>query len=98
MSSEIIDSKKIQKIANLAKIEIDKDQETHFAKQLENIITWFDKLDEVNVDNVEPLMNVNEAHLEMFQDEVLDGNIADEILKNAPQAQYNFFAVPKVIE
>lgn len=98
MTQEIINSQKIQKIANLAKIEINKDQESHFVKQLENIISWFDKLDAVNVDEVKPLMNVNDSNLEMFEDEVSDGNIVDDILKNAPQPQYNFFAVPKVIE
>ncbi len=98
MSKDIIDSKKIQKIANLAKISIDKEFEPHFVDQLNNIISWFDKLNEKDVSQVQPLMNVNEMDLEMFEDKVVDGEITEEILKNAPDARYNYFAVPKVIE
>ncbi len=98
MSQHIIDSKKVEKIANLAKIEINKDQEFHFTEQLNNIIGWFNKLNEVDVSNVEPLLNVNDMILEMHQDEVSDGNKIEDVLKNAPDARYNYFAVPKVIE
>lgn len=98
MSKDIVDSAKIHKIANLAKIEINQDDELHFTEQLNNIIGWFDKLNEVDVSDVEPLMNVNEMNLASFADEVNDGDIVDDVLKNAPNAQYNYFAVPKVIE
>ncbi len=98
MLKDIIDSKKIQKIANLAKIEVLKDEEPHLIEQLNNIINWFDKLNEINVDNVEPLMNVNEMNLEMFQDEISRNDTQEDVLKNAPNANYNYFTVPKVIE
>ena len=47
---------------------------------------------------VEPLTAVIDQKLRLREDEVNDGNIRDEVLANAPEAQHGFFAVPKVIE
>jgi aspartyl-tRNA(Asn)/glutamyl-tRNA(Gln) amidotransferase subunit C len=52
----------------------------------------------MNTDGVEPLATVIDQKLRLRDDVVNDGNIRDEILANAPEAQHGFFAVPKVIE
>jgi len=52
----------------------------------------------VNTDGVEPLTAVIDQKLRLREDEVNDGNIRDEVLADAPEAQHGFFAVPKVIE
>jgi aspartyl-tRNA(Asn)/glutamyl-tRNA(Gln) amidotransferase subunit C len=52
----------------------------------------------VNTDGVEPLATVIDQKLRLRDDIVNDGNIRDEVLANAPEAQHGFFAVPKVIE
>lgn len=88
----------IQKISNLAKIEISQDDCQHLAKQLSSILTWAEKLNEVNTDNVEPLVNIHGESLRLHQDQVNDGDIADDILQNSKDAKYGYFAVPKVIE
>ena len=98
MSSDIIDDNKIDKIAKLAKIAISDEQKPLIKEQLNNIVNWFDKLNEVNVDNIEPLINVNEMSLTMNDDEIIQHNNISDILKNAPQAKYDYFTVPKVIE
>jgi aspartyl-tRNA(Asn)/glutamyl-tRNA(Gln) amidotransferase subunit C len=98
MSSDIIDDNKIDKIAKLAKIAISDEQKPLIKEQLINIVNWFDKLNEVNVDNIEPLINVNEMSLTMNDDEIIQHNNISDILKNAPQAKYDYFTVPKVIE
>ena len=66
--------------------------------ELNNILGWVEQLGEVNTDGVEPLTAVIEQKLRLRDDVVNDGNIRDEILANAPEAQHGFFAVPKVIE
>jgi len=66
--------------------------------ELNNILGWVDQLAEVNTDGVEPLTAVIEQKLRLRDDVVNDGNIRDEVLANAPEAQHGFFAVPKVIE
>ena len=51
-----------------------------------------------NTDGVEPLTAVIDQKLRLRDDVVTEGNIRDEVLANAPEAQHGFFAVPKVIE
>ena len=63
-----------------------------------NVINWIEKLNEVNTDNIEPMINVHNEPLHLNADEVSEGNIADDVLKNAPKQIYGYFAVPKVIE
>ncbi len=92
-----ITQKDIEKISRLAQIEIKDDKEI-LATQIENVINWIEKLNEVNTDNIEPMINVHNEPLHLNADEVSDGNIADNVLKNAPKQIYGYFAVPKVIE
>ena len=92
-----ITQKDIEKISRLAQIEI-KDEKEILATQIENVINWIEKLNEVNTDNIEPMINVHNEPLHLNADEVNVGNIADDVLKNAPKQIYGYFAVPKVIE
>jgi len=66
--------------------------------ELNNILGWVEQLGEVDTAGVEPLTAVIENQLRLRDDVVNDGNCRDDILKNAPDAQHGFFAVPKVIE
>ena len=88
----------IKKVAKLARIEIAEDQRSQLAHQVGGIINWVEKLSEVDTGNVLSLTNVHEASLRMEKDEILDGNIADAVLKNSKHAKYAYFTVPKVIE
>lgn len=88
----------IKKISRLARIEIAEENRENLAKQVGSIIGWVEKLNEVNTDNIEPLTSVHNAPLRLNKDEITDGNIAEDVLKNAPNAKYGYFSVPKVIE
>ncbi len=88
----------IKKISRLARIEVAPENRESIAQQVGGIIGWVEKLNEVNTDNVEPLTNVSESFLRLNKDEITDGNIAEDILKNSKDAKYGYFAVPKVIE
>lgn len=92
-----ITNKDIDKISRLAQIEIG-DQTEQLANQINDVINWVEKLKEVNTENVEPLINVHDNAITLNKDEVSDGNITQDILKNAPKSIYGYFAVPKVIE
>lgn len=92
-----ITNKDIEKIANLAKIAISKEESDLLTAQVGGIITWVEQLSEVNTDNVAPLTSVNDIGLRLEKDEVLEGDIAEDVLKNA-NSKYGYFAVPKVIE
>ena len=66
--------------------------------ELNNILGWVEQLGEVDTDGIEPMTAVIDQELRLRDDVVDAGNIRDEILANAPDAQHGFFAVPKVIE
>lgn len=93
-----ISNKDIKKISRLAKIEVKDAQVDDLAGKLKGIIDWVEVLNEVDVSDVEPMINVNDCELRMVKDEVKDGDIADDVLSNAKLKKYQYFAVPKVIE
>ena len=93
-----VTQKDINKISRLAKIELPQEGCDDLSKQLNDIIGWVDKLNEIEAKDIEPLTNVHGESLRLHKDEVLDGGIAEDVLKNAPDAKYEYFTVPKVIE
>jgi len=93
-----VTSQQVRHIAKLARIAMSDEELERLVPELNNILGWVEQLSEVNTDGVEPLTAVIDQKLRLREDEVNDGNIRDEVLANAPEAQHGFFAVPKVIE
>ncbi len=93
-----IDKETVKKIAFLSHLKIDDDKIEETEDEFNKILNWVEQLSEVNTDGVEPLVSVNDTNLTLRQDVVTEGNQADAVLKNAPQAQYGYFTVPKVVE
>ena len=85
-------------IAKLARIAMSDAELERLVPELNAIIGWVEQLGEVNTDGVEPLTAVIEQKLRLRDDAVTDGDIREDVLANAPEAQHGFFAVPKVIE
>lgn len=90
--------KEVKKIATLARIRLSDEEVPHYAKEINGILKWIEQLGEVNTDGVTALSSVSEQLLPWRKDEVTDGGYQEQVLKNAPSAQYGCFAVPKVIE
>jgi aspartyl-tRNA(Asn)/glutamyl-tRNA(Gln) amidotransferase subunit C len=88
----------VRHIAGLARIAMSDEELERLVPELNNILGWVEQLAEVNTEGVEPLTAVIDQKLRLRDDVVNDGNIRDEVLLNAPEAQHGFFAVPKVIE
>jgi aspartyl-tRNA(Asn)/glutamyl-tRNA(Gln) amidotransferase subunit C len=65
---------------------------------LNSIFEFIEKLNELKTDNVEPLTSVAETTLKLRSDEVMSKDIRDQILKNSPESNEDFFVVPKVVE
>lgn len=93
-----IDTQTVKRIAFLSRLKIEDDKVAATEDEFNKILQWVDQLSEVDTENVEPLVSVNENNITMRQDAVTDGNIADEILANAPMKEYDYFVVPKVVE
>ena len=68
------------------------------ANDLNSIFKFIEKLNELKTDKVEPLTSVAETTLKLRSDEVKSKNIREQIVKNSPQDNEDYFVVPKVIE
>ena len=93
-----LDKATVARIATLARIKVPETEQEHLARELSNILTWIEQLNEVPTDGVEPMASVAHMRLPMREDVVSDGNCRDRILANAPQQAQGFFVVPKVVE
>ena len=93
-----VSSQQVRHIAKLARIGMSDAEIEALVPELNNILGWVEQLSEVDTDGVEPLATVIDQKLRLRDDLVTEGNISDEVLANAPDAQHGFFAVPKVIE
>jgi aspartyl-tRNA(Asn)/glutamyl-tRNA(Gln) amidotransferase subunit C len=93
-----VDHITVRTIASLARIAMTDAEVEAMAPELNNILGWIEQLGEVDTAAVEPMTAVIPNILRLREDAVTDGNVRDAVLKNAPQAEHGFFAVPKVIE
>ncbi len=93
-----VDKETVAKIAHLARIRVAEERLAPMTDELNNILKWIELLGEVETIGVPPMTSAVETTLHWRQDEVTDGNKAEDVLKNAPDAEYGFYAVPKVIE
>ena len=93
-----IDRETARKVAHLARIEVAEDQLDTLAGELNGILGFMEQLNEVDVDGVEPMTSVTPMRLKRRDDQVTDGDQAERVLANAPDAREGFFAVPKVVE
>jgi aspartyl-tRNA(Asn)/glutamyl-tRNA(Gln) amidotransferase subunit C len=93
-----IDESTAAKVAKLARIKVEAAALPALAAEFSAILGFIEQLNEVDVDGVEPMTSVTPMRLRRRADAVTDGNIADRVLANAPDAREGFFAVPKVVE
>ena len=93
-----IDLKTIKHISKLSRISVDDQKAEKLAGDLNSIFKFIEKLNELNIDDVKPLTSVAETTLKLRSDEVKSKDIRNEIIKNSPQDNEDYFVVPKVIE
>lgn len=93
-----VDAATIRRIAHLARIAVADDEVDHLRGEVNAILAFVAQLEEVDVTGVEPMTSVTPMAMKMREDVVTDGDCADEVLRNAPVREGNYFVVPKVIE
>jgi aspartyl-tRNA(Asn)/glutamyl-tRNA(Gln) amidotransferase subunit C len=93
-----VDTDTVRRVAHLARIAVAEEELAPLQGELNSILAFFAQLEEVNVDNVEPMTSVMPMALKTREDKVTDGGIADAIMQNAPARENHFFLVPKVVE
>ena len=93
-----IDLKTVKHISKLARISIEDEKAKKLAEDLNSIFDFIEKLNKLNTDKIEPLTSIAETTLKLRNDEVKSENIRDQILKNSPKENKDFFVVPKVVD
>ena len=93
-----IDKDTVKHISKLARISLDENNVESLSKDLTSIMKFIENLNELNTDKTAPLTSIIKASLKSRKDEVKDGKIKDQVLKNSPEKNEEFFVVPKVIE
>ena len=93
-----IDVKTVDEIAHLARLEFNADAKNEIVNDMNRMLAFVDKLNELDTNNVEPLIYMNNETNVMREDEVKVTLTQAEALKNAPKKDSDYFKVPKVIE
>jgi aspartyl-tRNA(Asn)/glutamyl-tRNA(Gln) amidotransferase subunit C len=93
-----VDAATVRRIAHLARIAVGDDEVPHLQGELNAMLAFVEQLAEVNVEGVEPMTSVTPMQMKKRQDVVDDGEIADDIVANAPATEGNFLLVQKVVE
>ena len=88
----------IKKISKLARISVTNEETDRLEKDLNSILKFVEQLKELNTDQIAPIASVSDQPLTMNKDEIRKINEKEEILKNAPEKNSNYYIVPKVIE
>ena len=93
-----IDKNQVKKVAKLSRISLDYSKLESLSKDLALILNFVEQLKELDTKKTEPLTSIVDKNLEPRADKINDGKIKNEILKNSPDKNEDFFIVPKVIE
>ncbi len=88
----------LDKIAHLARLEFDEKEAAQMMKHMTEIVTWVEKLNEINTDGVEPLTSMSHGVNSLREDETEATLSREAALSQAPSKNEEFFRVPKVLE
>lgn len=88
----------VENLAKLARLRFDEQEKSEIRADLQQMISFIEKLNEVNTEGVQPLLHMS-TNTNILRDDIVSGSITrEEGLKNAPDADGVFFRVPKVIK
>ncbi len=93
-----LDSNTIDKIAHLARLEVDEADKQKLMDDMNKVLSFMDKLNEINTDDIEPLVYMTDEVNVLRMDEVKPDINTRQALQNAPKQDGNYFRVAKVIK
>jgi len=93
-----ITREEVQRVALLARLRLTPEEESQLTEQLDHILGYMEKLDELDTSNVEPFSHAVDAVNAVREDIVTNRPNADALLANAPDRDATYFKVPKIIE
>jgi aspartyl-tRNA(Asn)/glutamyl-tRNA(Gln) amidotransferase subunit C len=95
--NETISEQQVRHVAKLARLKLNDDEVRMFTRQLGDILSYVEKLNELDTDNVEPTAHAAPLKNVFREDKAKEGIGVEAILKNAPSRDGSFFTVPKVL-
>jgi aspartyl-tRNA(Asn)/glutamyl-tRNA(Gln) amidotransferase subunit C len=93
-----IDKESLKKIAHLSRLEIKPEEEALLLKSMDSVLSWMEKLNEIDTEGVAPLTHVMDEDNNWRADESANTLPREEALSNAPSKNTAYIMVPKVIE
>ncbi len=88
----------VDKLAHLSRLQFNEEEKSAIKNDLQRMISFVEKLNELDLENVEPLLHMSDEVNVLREDEIKDSISREEALKNAPLHDEHFFKVPKVIK
>ena len=96
--ANIISDETMEYVGILAKLELSEEEKTQAKKDMETMLDYIDKLNELDTTGVEPMSHVFPVHNVFREDVVTNGDDRDNMLKNAPAVKDGSWKVPKTVE
>jgi len=97
MTEKIITKKEVEYVAKLAKLEFNEEEKEEFASQLNSILDYFKKLNELDTERVEPTDYVISMPNLLNEDKVKPSLLQEEVLSNSKYVKEGYFKVPKIM-
>mgnify|MGYP000471722948 FL=1 len=88
----------IDHLADLAKLEFNEKEKENIKNDMEKILDFVNKIEELNTEDVAPLIHVNTEINVLRKDDVVESISQKEALKNAPNKDSDYFKIPKVLD
>jgi len=92
-----LSKKEVEYVADLARLNLTEQEIELYTEQLNSILEYFEKLQQLNTANVEPTAHAVQLYNVLREDEVTDSMETDKVFANAPWAEDGFFRVPKIV-
>ncbi|ABM61780.1 Asp-tRNA(Asn)/Glu-tRNA(Gln) amidotransferase subunit GatC [Halorhodospira halophila] len=93
-----IDADEVQQIAHLARIRIDEEAVSGYARDLTGILAFVEQMGNVDTDGVEPMAHPWDATQRLRPDEVTEPNLREHYQSGAPAVEAGLYLVPRVVE
>ena len=90
--------KELEHLAKLSKLTLNNEEKDRLIDEMDGIIAFAEKLNELDVDNIKPTMHAADIYNVFREDEIKPSYKAEEIVQNAPKSSANCFVVPKAVE
>ncbi|MBZ2175482.1 Asp-tRNA(Asn)/Glu-tRNA(Gln) amidotransferase subunit GatC [Schnuerera sp. xch1] len=94
----MVSKKDVKHIAELSKLEFSDKELTYFTEEFSNIVEYVGELKGIDIDEVEPTYNISSKIQPLREDNIKPSLPREEVLKNAPEEQYGYFRLPRVMD